>query len=190
MVAQSRGSAKPRNSRAVRTILAAMTESLARRLMRDLLGPPAAGGPELVVEEGPVAGQKLALVRSVLIGRGDEAGWVLLDPDLSRVHAHVEVRADGVWLRDAGSKNGTRLDGAPVTTDEAGVRLRDGARVKLGKTTLRFRERPAGGGSTRTDTGGIDDAGPATAVPPRWPIVVAALVALAALAVAVALAFY
>ena len=165
-----------------------MTESLARRLMRDLLGPPGAAGPELVVEEGPVAGQRLALARSVLVGRGEEAGWVLLDPDLSRVHAHVEVRADGVWLRDAGSKNGTRLDGAPLTTDEAGVRLRDGARIRLGKTTLRFRERAAGGGSTRTGTSGPDDGGAVAPVPPRWPIVVAGLVALAALAVAVVLA--
>jgi predicted component of type VI protein secretion system len=164
-----------------------MTDSLARRLMRDLLGPPLAPSRELVVEEGPAAGQRLSLPETptqILIGRGENCGWVVLDPDLSRVHAAVAIRATGVWLHDSNSKNGTRLDELVVPSDDVGLRLRDGARFKLGKTTIRYREPPAGqdGASTRTGT-----AADVAAVPPRWPIAVAALVALLAIAVLIAL---
>lgn len=115
------------------------TESLARELMRSLLGDDAA--PALEVERGPVVGahRKLAPPESVLvIGRGDEAGWILLDGDLSRAHAEVRRGWDGTRIVDLGSKNGTRVDGAPV--EAGGMLLSDGALVELGKVALRFRD--------------------------------------------------
>ncbi|WP_197517561.1 FHA domain-containing protein [Microbacterium karelineae] len=36
---------------------------------------------------------------------------------VSRRHAVISIRADGVWVRDAGSTNGTFLDGRPVRTE-------------------------------------------------------------------------
>ncbi len=164
-----------------------MTDSLARRLMRDLLGAPVAPSPELVVEEGPAAGQRLRLPgpgSRIVIGRGDVAGWIVLDPDLSRAHAAVDHRDDGVWLVDLGSKNGTRLDDALAPTAAPGLRLHDGARIGLGKTTIRFRDPVAAlaGAATRTSA-----EQPIALVPPRWPIAVAALVAAAAIAVLIVL---
>lgn len=115
------------------------TESLARELMRSLLGSGAA--PSLEVERGPVVGAKRQLPppESVtIIGRGDEANWILLDEDLSRTHAEVRRGWDGTRIVDLGSKNGTRVDGAVV--DAEGVLLHDGVLVELGKVALRFRD--------------------------------------------------
>jgi hypothetical protein len=115
------------------------TESLARELVRSLLGAGAA--PTLEIERGPGSGAARALPppeSAVVIGRGDEAAWVILDEDLSRAHAEVRRGWDGVTIRDLGSKNGTRVDGARVGA--AGVELRDGARIELGKVALVFRD--------------------------------------------------
>jgi hypothetical protein len=115
------------------------TESLARELMRNLLG--AGGAPTLEVETGPRAGARrpLAAPESVLvIGRGDEAGWIIDDEELSRAHAEVRRGWDGAWVRDLGSKNGTRLEGEDV--GERAMELHDGAVVELGKLKMRFRD--------------------------------------------------
>jgi hypothetical protein len=115
------------------------TESLARELMRGLLGASAA--PTLEIERGPEPGirRTLAPPESVLrIGRGEEADWVVLDTDLSRVHAEVRRGWDGVRILDRGSKNGTRVDG--VAVGPQGAALRDGALVELGKVHVRFRD--------------------------------------------------
>ena len=119
------------------------TESLARELVRGLLGID--GAPTLTIERGPHLGAKrhLAPPESVLvIGRGDEAGWPILDDDLSRTHLEIHRGWDGVTLRDLGSKNGTRLDGKRVKA----APLRSGQLIELGTLAIRFRdpvERPA-----------------------------------------------
>ena len=115
------------------------TASLARELLRGLLGD--AGAPTLVVERGPIAGAVRALAApesALVIGRGDEAGWVIDDVDLSRAHAEIRRGWDGARVVDLGSKNGTTLDGARVDAD--GAELHDGALVELGNLALRFRD--------------------------------------------------
>jgi hypothetical protein len=47
------------------------------------------------------------LPRSVLIGRGHNADLVLNDPQVSRLHARLELRDGVVHLEDLGSLNGT-----------------------------------------------------------------------------------
>jgi Nif-specific regulatory protein len=74
-----------------------------------------------------------------LIGRGLECGVVLSDPLCSRVHCEIERTADGWLLRDAGSRNGTFLNGQKV--DEA--RLLEGAEVRVGSISFAFRETDA-----------------------------------------------
>ncbi len=116
----------------------AHTASLALELVRGLLGANAA--PSFEVERGPVPGAKRALpppLASLVIGRGDEATWVILDEDLSRTHAEIQRGWDGVTIVDLGSKNGTKLDGAPITV---ATLLRDGMRIELGNLVLRFRD--------------------------------------------------
>jgi hypothetical protein len=115
------------------------TESLARELVRSLLGDGAA--PSLEIERGPAVGAKRSLAppeSTLVIGRGDEAGWILVDEDLSREHAEVRRSWDGTRVADLDSKNGTKADGAAIGRD--GVLLRDGALVELGKVALRFRD--------------------------------------------------
>jgi Nif-specific regulatory protein len=71
-----------------------------------------------------------------LVGRGLECGVVLSDPLCSRVHCEIERGRDGWLVRDAGSRNGTFLNGQKI--DEA--RLVDGAEVRIGSITFAYRE--------------------------------------------------
>jgi hypothetical protein len=137
------------------------TESLARELVRSMLG--AGGAPTLEVERGPVIGAKRSLAppESVLVvGRGDEAGWVILDGDLSKVHAEIRRGWDGVRVIDLESKNGTKIDGVSIREAE----LRDGAILEFGKVRIKFRD-PAERHL---------DGGPRTNLPPPQPVTAAA----------------
>lgn len=113
------------------------TESLARELVRDLLG--ASGAPTLTVERGPHAGAKRALPppeATFVIGRGDDAQWIFDDPDLSKRHVEIRRTWDGVRAVDLDSKNGSRLDGVALGEAE----LRDGMVLELGGMALRYRD--------------------------------------------------
>lgn len=115
------------------------TASLARELVRGLLGD--GGVPTLVIERGPLAGTTRPLappLSTLVIGRGDDAGWVIVDEDLSRAHAEIRREWDGTRVVDRGSKNGTRVDG--VAVGEGGTGLVDGALVELGSVALRFND--------------------------------------------------
>ncbi len=165
------------------------TESLARELVRGLLGAGAA--PTLELERGPSAGAIRALPppeAALVIGRGDEAGWVIVDEDLSRAHAEVHRGWDGVSIRDLGSKNGTRVGGARIGED--GVLLGDGARIELGKVALVFRdpaERHLRGASDPAAAAGRPDVAAHASVPGQsgpGPWIRLGALAIAAVAVA------
>ncbi|MGW1186668.1 FHA domain-containing protein [Streptomyces sp. NPDC002559] len=73
----------------------------------------------------------------IRIGRSVDADVPLDDPDVSRLHCAVTVSADGrVSVADLGSTNGTLLDGAEVR--DRPVRLKPGALLRLGESTLRL----------------------------------------------------
>jgi hypothetical protein len=113
------------------------TESLARELMRSLLGDGAAPMLELTSGPGAPSSRTLAPPESTLvIGRGDEANWIILDEDLSRTHAEIRRGWDGTRIVDLGSKNGTRVDGTRVSE----APLHDGARIELGNVAFLFRD--------------------------------------------------
>jgi hypothetical protein len=115
------------------------TESLARELMRNLLG--SGGQPTLEVERGPAVGAKRLLARpesKLVIGRGDGSNWIIANKDLSREHAEVQRTWDGTRIFDLESKNGTKVNGEKV--GGAGAMLRDGCIVELGPIALRFRD--------------------------------------------------
>jgi pSer/pThr/pTyr-binding forkhead associated (FHA) protein len=119
------------------------------------------------------------------IGRGDEADWVILDEDLSRVHAAVLRTWDGVTVSDLGSKNGTRVDGALLSSQEPGCALRDGALVELGAIRLRFSDETERHAAALAPP---EQVAARPAAPPRAPstlmLVGAAIVALALAAAA------
>jgi FHA domain len=169
------------------------TESLARELVRGLLGAGAA--PTLRIERGPSAGAVRALPPPeavLVIGRGDDAGWGMPGADLSRAHAEIRRGWDGVWIRDLGSKNGTRVGGARIGA--ASVALHDGALIQIGNVELSFsdpaerhlRGAAAAGAADAAGAGaGASSAAPWSRPVPgpgRW--VSAAALAIAALALA------
>jgi selenocysteine lyase/cysteine desulfurase len=50
----------------------------------------------------------------ILIGRASECDIHLEDQQVSRFHASVRIAADGIWLLDMDSKNGTLIDDKPI----------------------------------------------------------------------------
>jgi hypothetical protein len=69
----------------------------------------------------------------LVVGRGTEADLRINDPGISRRHIEFTVRDDHeVEVADLGSTNGMLVDG----TKMGRARLRDGATVKIGHTTM------------------------------------------------------
>jgi transcriptional regulator with GAF, ATPase, and Fis domain len=68
----------------------------------------------------------------VVLGAAEGAGIVVADPAASRIHAELDVRDDGVWLRDLGSRNGTFIDGVQLIH----ARVPDRAQIRLGSTVI------------------------------------------------------
>ena len=76
--------------------------------------------------------QERRIEDAFVIGSADEADLTLADPTVSRLHAHVDIRTDGAWVRDAGSKNGTWVNGVRVES----ARLEHGVVLRVGSTDL------------------------------------------------------
>jgi pSer/pThr/pTyr-binding forkhead associated (FHA) protein len=73
------------------------------------------------VVEGPSSGKDLAVAefdRAYVIGRGKVADLPVEDPDLSRRHVEIVRRADRVFVKDLGSKNGSRLGDEPLQANK------------------------------------------------------------------------
>jgi pSer/pThr/pTyr-binding forkhead associated (FHA) protein len=82
-------------------------------------------------------GQEVAFALSegsVTIGRATHNDIVLSDSKVSRVHAHLECSGAGCTLSDAGSVNGTFVNGARVER----AALAAGDTISLGDSTLRL----------------------------------------------------
>jgi pSer/pThr/pTyr-binding forkhead associated (FHA) protein len=99
-----------------------------------------ADGPLLVVRKGPEIGERFYLDRpSITIGRDPAADIFLNDITVSREHATLQIAGDEVSVSDAGSLNGTYVNG--VSVDRAV--LRNGDAVQVGRFQMVFL---AGGG--------------------------------------------
>ena len=93
------------------------------------------GGPLLVVRKGPEVGERFYLDRpSVSIGRDPSADIFLNDITVSREHATLRVTGDEVSIADAGSLNGTYVNG--VSVDRAV--LRNGDALQVGRFQMIF----------------------------------------------------
>ncbi len=73
-----------------------------------------------------------AMVARVEVGSAEHADVVVRGEGVSRLHARLELRDDGVWVRDLGSRNGTYIDGIKVIE----ARIPDGATLFLGTARL------------------------------------------------------
>lgn len=95
--------------------------------------PVAAGGTDVPWVEVGTTTHPLA--RAVTrIGRGADADLRIDDPGISRHHAELRSSGGDVTVVDLGSTNGVLVDGRRIQEQ----RLRDGARVQMGSTTLTF----------------------------------------------------
>ncbi len=95
----------------------------------------------VVVLQSPAlqAGTTIELTNSARVGRGAE-NTIRLDADttVSSRHATIDSRVDGIWVEDAGSTNGTFVNGARVTTARL---LQPGDVIRIGHTDLLVEER-------------------------------------------------
>ena len=83
----------------------------------------------LMVREGNSPRRQWALQGAiVVIGRGDDCHIVIDDRQASRHHARITQTEDGYVLEDLASKNGTFLNGQPLTVPTV---LRDGDEVGI-----------------------------------------------------------
>ena len=90
---------------------------------------------KLKVAEGPDAGKSVAVETApVLIGKDPTCELVLTDPSVSRRHAVLTAGANGFWIEDLGSTNGTEINGVVVKA----AMLPPGARLRVGDTILEF----------------------------------------------------
>ena len=80
-------------------------------------------------------GRRVALgSEPLVIGRLPECYVVLPDSNVSRRHAELSRKGDGVFVTDLGSTNGTRVNGTPVREQL----LASGDEVSVGSTKLIF----------------------------------------------------
>ena len=95
------------------------------------------GGSGTALPWVEVGSTTYALSRPVTrIGRGAEADLRIDDPGISREHAELRSSGGDVTVVDLGSTNGIVVNGRRVDQE----RLRDGAEVRLGSTTMTFHE--------------------------------------------------
>jgi sigma-B regulation protein RsbU (phosphoserine phosphatase) len=91
---------------------------------------------ELSIQDADGARERFPLIKErVTIGRSRDSDIFLPDQWLSRHHAEIRHRADGYYLVDMGSKNGTLLNGGRINDEQ---RLRPGDVITLGEHVLTF----------------------------------------------------
>jgi len=76
----------------------------------------------------PLEGERLG------IGRSSRNAVQIADATVSKDHAEVLQQADGWWITDLGSRNGTRVNGTAVTQP---VRVKENDLVEVGSVLLR-----------------------------------------------------
>lgn len=100
--------------------------------------------------EGPLKGMKFDLHAALTnIGRGDHNDIAIRDESISDSHAKIQRRADGWWVVDQGSTNGTYVGGRRVQGEQ---KLEGSPDLRFGGIKMNFRpaaQAAAEGGSTR-----------------------------------------
>lgn len=95
-----------------------------------------AGGRDrayLIVLAGGNVGDMFKIGKAeIVIGRGQQADFQVLDDGVSRRHAVVSCDGGDMYVEDQGSRNGTFVNGAPITRH----RLSDGDKIQVGSTTI------------------------------------------------------
>ncbi len=94
---------------------------------------------KLEVVAGPDLGRTATLShRQLMVGTNPTNGLVLTDPAASRFHFRVRAEGQGYRILDAGSTNGTFVNGLRIRDGF----LDDGCQIEAGETTIAVRFRP------------------------------------------------
>jgi hypothetical protein len=106
-----------------------------RQASLDTLPPPGPDGarPEIVVQ--PIRKHSGVFDDMITVGRTSNHDVVLRDVTVSKFHAWFKAEADGIFLTDVGSHNGSRVDDFPCAPRHA-VRVRASARIRFGAVEL------------------------------------------------------
>jgi pSer/pThr/pTyr-binding forkhead associated (FHA) protein len=88
--------------------------------------------PALVGFDGSLAGRRFVVDGELSLGR-EGTDIVIDDPEVSRRHAWVQLENGGMVVLDAGSANGTFVNGRRISTP---TRLENGDRLTVGATSL------------------------------------------------------
>lgn len=85
--------------------------------------------PILLGQNGPLRGMNWTINHSIKIGRDPSCGIVINNRQVSRFHAEIQSKNEKeVMLIDLESKNGTFLNGDPISRE---VLLKDGDEIKI-----------------------------------------------------------
>lgn len=124
------------SNRSRRAAQRAAARNAAQRTPQRQPGPRPAPTPNtLAVTEGRLAGTIIPLRPSgILIGRNPECALVLDDDFASGRHARLFPRADGWFVEDLGSTNGTFMGGTRLTGPPQPVSV--GSTLRIGRTVL------------------------------------------------------
>ncbi len=88
----------------------------------------------LTVLSGPSKGKSAALPSPLVLGSAEDAGFRLDDPTVSRYHAQLKPRSDGVFVKDLDSMNGVSVGGARVQA----ALVENEATLTLGQSMVRI----------------------------------------------------
>ena len=92
--------------------------------------------PHLVIESStPPRTIGLERPGGLVIGRGQDTDLPLNDPGISRRHCALVLTPEGFAVEDLGSRTNTLVNDREIL---GRVNLRDGDRIRIGSTTLRF----------------------------------------------------
>jgi hypothetical protein len=72
------------------------------------------------------------------LGRSVPNDFQILNPTISRFHCEIEVRGDGMFVRDLDSSNGTFVDENPITE----AKLESGQTLRLGDVEMLVKDAP------------------------------------------------
>ncbi len=92
----------------------------------------------IAVEEGPneLRGVQMPVTGPVVVGRAPGADIVIATGFVSGRHARFQLMGQNLFVEDLGSRNGTMVNGAPITDPTA---LRNKDVVEIGDVAIRVR---------------------------------------------------
>ncbi|HHI79119.1 MAG TPA: FHA domain-containing protein [Planctomycetes bacterium] len=115
---------------------------------------------ELILPDG----KRVPLQGPLTIGSAEDADLRLPGYDLADYHCAVRpLKGGGFGLKDLGSEGGTLVDGKRIQA----LRLRPGAKIRLGKALLRFEDATASPSAPGTQAARQDKTGKTTPRPKR-----------------------